>query len=99
MTPWTQSLSPWSYSVMGAVTMNGIHTTQQPQLRGRYRGLGSTEGTPDLALEIGRDLPEELRAKLHHADPSEPVKWRQSGPPLRGVESVTFKITVILANN
>lgn len=77
----------------------GIHTTQQSQLRGRFRGLGSTEGTSDLALEIGRDLPEELRAKLHRADPSEPVKWRQSGPSLRVVKSVTFKITVILANN
>ena len=88
-------LSAW----WGLWLWTGIHTTQRSQLRGRYRGLGSTEGTSDLALEIGRDLPEELRAKLHHADPSEPVKWRQSGPSLRVVESVLFKITVILANN
>ena len=79
---------------MGAVTSN----RQQSQLRGRHRGLGSTERTPDLALEIGRDLPEKLRAKLHHADPSEPIKWRQSAPSLRVVEIVTFKITRILAN-
>jgi len=71
---------------------------QQSQLRGRYRGLGGTEGTPGLALEIGRDLPEKLRAKLHHADPSEPIEQRQSGPSLRVVERVTFKITIILAN-
>lgn len=31
----------------------GIHTTQQPQLRGRFRGLGSTEGTSELGLGLG----------------------------------------------
>lgn len=65
------ALTVWDYDFEQVLTPCCNQNWEEGMGPGWHR-----EGTPDLALEMGRDLPEELRAKLHHHDPSEPCPSR-----------------------
>lgn len=71
--PWAQGLSSWTYSVVGAATLNRCQHHAAIKAEREVQGPGQHgEGTSDLASEVRRDLPEELRAKLNRSNPSKP---------------------------